>query len=391
MVRRVGMYPAFSFQDKWQREGNPLLKFLTEAINRRGWEVVPIELDELLMPARLVEKNLAVLHLHWPDAIAHSLVVLKPFHFFAGPPVMNRFLQRLEIGLKTRRSFPASWFAGEPNRVIQDWLVSLQSTKIPLVWEVHDLVTHSAVSGNAFWAASEALFRGIYALAQSLILHENSCWEPVFQFYGTKKPFGVAPLGDYALVHGPARPQAESRSSLGIPTDGRVLAYIGTARKNRNPARISRWFTKLAGPNDTLLIAGQGTARYVRTVRDSRFRVFNGLVPTEKIRDIACAADFVINDAPRYLTSAVIRMAMSYGRPVIAYSYGSTLDMARGAAVFIDEGDNGLASAITKALRMDNSNYRQLAEAALQRNAERSWDQAGAGCVDTYNRILAEE
>ena len=136
------------------------------------------------------------------------------------------------------------------------------------------------------------------------------------------------------------------------------------------------------------MIAGQAVARFVKLGRDPRIRVLSGLLPDATLRDVFCASDFVINHAQRYLTSAVVRAAISYGVPVITYPYGTSLDMARGAAIFIDEESGGLDRALQRALAVSPSEYEALAQAARERNVERTWEQAGMACADLYNRLI---
>lgn len=382
------MYPSPLLADKWHKEANPLVKLLAEAIGQAGWEVVPLTLDDMLYPQRLLQKEISVLHLHWPDPILNRLIRLKFFDRTPASKPIGRMLRRIEDAVKTRYPLPQVCFAQSPLSQISNWVDALQRTQIPLVWEIHDLISHATGSRDFFSVASKRLFQNIYQLARGVIIHELSCQRPVFETYQPEKPFVVAKLGDYAEVYGPPRTRLEARASLNLGRYERVLAYVGTARKNRNPAGAVQVFRQIAGPRDLLVVAGQRVSRYAKEAQSPRVMVIDKLVPKEMLRDIFCAADFIVNDAQNYLTSAVVRTAMSYGVPVIAYPFGSTLDMAKDAAIFIEDGGRpGLQKAMQKALQLDDRSYQLMAQAALQRNSERGWAQMGAACVDLYRQL----
>lgn len=388
MANRVGMYPSPFLDDRWHTEANPQVKLLAKAIGQAGWEVVPLTLDDLFCPQWLIQKEISVLHLHWPDPILNRLVRLKLFDHAPGGGSMGQMLRRLEGAIKIRYPLPETCFAQRPLSQISNWTDALQRTQIPLVWEIHDLFSHAAGSHDFFSKAGRLLFQNIYQLAQGVVIHEQSCSRPVFEVYRPQKPFAVAPLGDYAEVYGPPRSRTEARASLNLGRYKRVLAYVGTARKNRNPARAVQVFRQVASSEDVLVVAGQRVSRYAKEAQSPRVMVIDKLVPKEMLRDIFCAADFIVNDAQNYLTSAVVRTAMGYGVPVIAYPFGSTLDMAKDAAIFMEDGGRpGLEKAMRTALQIDDRSYQLMAQAALQRNSERGWAQMGAACVDLYRRL----
>lgn len=344
---------------------SPHLRPLAEAIIAAGWEIIPLTRDQVLDPGCLKDSKVAILHLHWPTSIfpieRYRISRLFPFNYFA------------------------SWWAV---RQIDDWAQRVEESHLPVVWQIHDLGSHHLLKAGPLATADEHLHRTLYRLSNAVVIHEHSCLKAISELYGPPPLFAVAPLGDYTWMHGAVRTKEEARRSLGLDKWDKVLAYVGTARRNRNPAEVARAFSEVAGPKDCLMIAGQAVARFVKPGRDPRIQVLNGLLPDATLRDIFCASDFVINHAQRYLTSAVVRAAISYGVPVVTYPYGTSLDMARGAAIFIDEESGGLDRALQRALAVSPSEYEALAQAARERNVERTWEQAGMACADLYNRLI---
>jgi glycosyltransferase involved in cell wall biosynthesis len=171
-----------------------------------------------------------------------------------------------------------------------------------------------------------------------------------------------------------------------MKTSGKVFAYLGTVRPNRNPHASIVSFMKVAGSADRLVLAGMGLRAFLpESNADPRIITFDRFLLPDDYRDLICAADFVINDGERYLTSAVIRTALSYGVPVIAHPYGATLDMAQGAALFI--GAEGVEGALREAMNMDRDRYELLCGEAHKRNDERSWEESGRKLDDYFRHV----
>lgn len=361
MMRRIGMFPG-TFADS---PDHPLLSLMVQSIAAQGWSVAQVTAAQITKPSLFATADIALLHLHWPSSFFHytrrGMERVFPFNHFLARQAMTR---------------------------IDRWAEQMRSTQLPLIWEVHDLVSHHWLNKGPFAAVDEHLHRTVYALSSAILVHEASCLPPVFAFYGSSKPYMVAHLGDYAVIHGTLRDKGAARAQLGIDHTSRVLAYVGTARRNRNPRATIAAFCAVAGPNDRLIVAGRVVGKFAGGIHDSRIIVLDGLQTNERLRDIFCAADFVINDAQRYLTSAVLRTAMSYGVPVIAYPYGAALDMVAGAAIFIDEQPDGLANAIWKALNIDPTEHDRMGLHARMNSQARTWSDFGAACVELYRQVL---
>ncbi|MBN1866973.1 glycosyltransferase [Candidatus Sumerlaeota bacterium] len=387
MTKRIGMLPNPFASDEWSRKGNPVLPYLAESIQSHGWEVVAVDREEVLHPERLVERDLRIVHLHWPTAIfnPHSREFLR----FSIPPVVWRFVP-------PRLFWPLWAFEdrfidfGRVRAEIEGWARRFRDSGIALVWELHDLGSHHLTRVSKVREADALLHRTVFDLACGVVFHEESCAAPVFEEYGGEKPYAVARLGDYRPVYGAEVAPSEARQRLGIRGKGTVFAFVGTPRPNRNPALLCDAFLRVAGPEDSLVLAGNTIDRYVSGgSRDPRIRLFTGRSqPADRIRDVFCAADFAVNHAKRYLTSAVVRAALSYGTPLISYPFGSTIDMARDAFVPIEDTENGLDDALRRALAMPPDGRAALVVAARQRNAERQWQNMGVDCVALYEKIL---
>ena len=382
-IYRVGVFPDPFFPEIFRSSHNPLLKLMAEAVAKHGWEVVGLSQQQVLSPAELPSLKLDVLHLHWPKPI------------FQGTRYWPSPFRRLDNLTQKVKGFPRTILRNlslvysevatyHAKQQIKTWMGRLLDQKIPLVWQIHDLVTHSATRSQTQRNFSLWLHKLFYFHAKQVIIHENSCLDTVEATYGGSKPYTIVPIGDYVVVHGDAITREEARRRLNLDESKTVLAYIGTARANRNPNTAVQAFLDVSSVRDRLIVAGAGTKTTLGWVQDSRVIMFDGMVPNETLRDILCAVDFVINDAKHYLTSAIVRAAISYGVPVVAYPFGSTIDMARGALIPIDDSSGGITQSLSQCFHMEPNTYEQMKEVTRARNKERTWEKCGEACAQVY-------
>jgi hypothetical protein len=94
------------------------------------------------------------------------------------------------------------------------------------------------------------------------------------------------------------------------------------------------------------------------------------------------ASDYLLHTGKDYLTSASVRVAMSYGLPVLAEPFGATIDMCRGALVPID--NSNLELAFGGLPDPGSDAYETMVSQAMLRNQERSWDNCSKNIADVF-------
>ena len=392
---RIGMLPYPQRGDWWEEPANPHLFKIVDELTLLGWEVVPVEREDIL-GSRLSEKNIRLLLVHWPSALfdlhcfsstgvflsfsCYMQQLVRPFNVIGGRAInfMLRVAPWIFQGLHETCVYMQS------KRRIGKAIKALEASGVPVVWEQHDLWSHDFTNGGPMLNLDRQLRTGLFRSSKAIILHEQSCLAPIVQAFGSHPRYAIAPLGPY--FYGVNVSKSEARRRLGIPATARVISHVGSARPNRNPRLTFESFLKVAGEEDRLLIAGMGTRAYLpERLSDPRVTVLGELQPPQTMRDIFCAADFVVNDAECYLTSAVVRAAMGYGVPVIARPFGATVDMAKGAGLFIEK--CGIDEALEKALTMKEAEIDVMRREALARDRERTWQGCGES-LDCFFRSL---
>lgn len=359
---------------------------MAKHIQDSSWEVLGLDREHALNPHELKAAGVSVLHIHWP-------IYLYKIPQRA-PRVLDRWLRiARRVGAESIGIAPVrlwqTYIGLRMKSSVSNWSNALAQSGIKLVWEIHDLCTHRLIGDPIAHRFDYWLHRTIFNTASGIIIHEESSKGPVEESYGKLDVYSVAPLGDYKQIHGEQISKEEARLRLGLKDRCTIFAYIGTARKNRNPSKTIEGFREIARVNDHLIIAGSGMRNYIQAPSDDAITVIDGLIENGKLRDIICAADYIVNDAKQYLTSAVIRAAISYAIPVIAYPFGTAIDMAQGALIPIDDAKDGIAGALKVASSIDNTSYANMREYAAIRNQERTWDRMAQACVDLYVRVTS--
>ena len=358
---RVGFFPGRTGTTRWD-EVHPWATLATDALSAAGCEVVPVDLEMLRRLPGAPEFD--VIHLNWPQSLA------DPDSLKARKYLPHRLYKR--------------WYLAK----LEERMRRLDAADVAVVWQVHDL----PYDGNdRNYELRKTTFERFYDRADGLTFYEASAQPPVFELFGPPgdKEVGVAHLGGYVALHGPRVSPQEARQRIGLTNTGRTLVYAGKVRWTRSPVEVLKRFVELSAPEDRLIVTGVGTQKLTREYSHERVLFRPGMTDHEEFRDLICASDFVINDAYRYLGSAVIRVALGYGVPVIARPFGCTADIARGALVEVEDAPQGLDRALKRALEMPEPELLDLKREALARDQERPWSAYAGGCIDVYRRAMA--
>jgi len=373
--------------DEWEVKANPHLRKIVEELSRRGNDIIPLTSYDFTSTKRLIDKKINVILIHWPSSILDMEDEFKRGILAAVSRYFKRRCARKNESFWGRYGLRIFSFLAKKfdclHLLITKYILEgkikklgkvIEISCLPLIWEQHDLGSHHLTAVPYLADLDHKLHSELYGVCSALVVHEKSCIKPIFQTYGCERPYVVAHLGPY--LFGPPVSKGEACHRLGIAASGKVIAYLGTARPNRNPANTIASFLRVAGDGDRLIVAGMGVGTYAPGVPiDYRITLLDGFIQPEQMRDIYCAADFVVNDAEYYLTSAVVRAAMTYGVPIIVRPFGSAIDMAREAAIFIDE--SGIDGALLIALQSDPEKCETLRKEASKRDKERTWETSG--------------
>lgn len=188
---------------------------------------------------------------------------------------------------------------------------------------------------------------------------------------------------------------SEMKKRLGIPAKKNLLLFFGTLNKYKGLQDLVEAFTLIAKDHDAhLLIAGfpakdfdlNGLQQLVEE-RDLSRQVswYLDYVPNHEVKPIFELANMVILPYREITQSAVLQLAYSCGRPVVATSVGGLPDVVENkeTGLLVPPGDlQALAGAMTWLLA-NPEKCRKMGDRARQLSRTRySWDQIAQKVLD---------
>jgi len=378
MTKTVTVFPNPYLKDEWSTVMHPLLSTWAGSLKQAGWNVIGLNADDLYNTELVKNMGPDAIIIHWSETLTTFFINRHP----SGRILTSRLSRIIPQSIRKKI---ANNISDSVKVMIDDWSNKLSNSKIKVFNQIHELVSHSFTEPGLA-ECDDYLKKKIFDLSSAFLTQEESSVPLIKNYYSSEKPNAITYLGDYTKFHGDIISKDEARKRLSLNKDCKIISYIGTARKNRNPADVVKCFNIIAKENDCLIIAGLGVGKYVPNQSD-KIKIYDELLPNELLRNIFCASDFVINDAHNYMTSAVVRTAISYRVPVIVRKYGASIDMAMDAVIFIEDKNDGLENAIKYALNLDDIQYNMLVKAAELRNEERPWSEYGKAFDDLFSTL----
>ncbi|MBI5422652.1 MAG: FkbM family methyltransferase [Opitutae bacterium] len=333
-------------------------------LRARGCTVSGLTTSALLQPEQV---ELDLVHINWTELLAREL-------YFG-----TRWL---------RLTARAAGVIGEPADAVLRAAVRRRLRPLfrrhKVVYEVHDLTSNWLQPAGAH-RLDRAVKAVILSEAHGWIVHEDSCLGEI----ACPPPAALATcrLGGFDLFHGTAISREAARASLGLPTSGRVFVYAGYSSPRRNPRELVAAFARLPAGHH-LLIASSNARDFLPAELPANVRLFTGFLEDEFLRTLFSAADWTVMPGRHYLTSAVVRTAISYHSPVICAPFGSQIDMARDAALWLDDDSASLSSRLSTAATMPDAELARFREAAGRRQAERTWEKFVAAYLSLVTRLV---
>jgi len=247
---------------------------------------------------------------------------------------------------------------------------------------------------------------GIYRLADRIIVHTaTSRDELATALQIDRRKVSVVHQGPYPdfAVAAPRRGVDEARRLLGLETDGKAILFFGQIKQVKGLDTLIRAFAEVLRqhPDARLVIAGpvwkDDFDVYARLIDSLQLRdrvvARVGYIPDGQVPLYFQAADVVALPYRRVYQSAVLFMAHSFGRPVVATTVGGLAEVVQeGSTGFLVPPDDErfLAGAILKAL--DDPQKAERMGAAGKRWVEEHYSWRGiAGQVAQLYRGMVQQ
>jgi D-inositol-3-phosphate glycosyltransferase len=305
---------------------------------------------ELCLALQLVDVDVTLLTCDETEntAIPPSLHVEFPFQsIYGNTPKAVRGLRYLRgmvsIGLTMqRRGVPLAhfhYFHFPPlDYLYLKWLHLIGKH---FVFTAHDVFPFDARSSDLTW------LRRLYHEADRIIVHAESNLDTIVgKFEISPERVRVIPMGPYLdFAEEQKLPASLAKQRLGLEPNTPVVLFFGQIKKVKGLQYLIRAFRQVVDqyPSVQLIIAGpewkESFDGYATLIRELNLadRVLTRIeyVPDEEVGVYYSAADVVALPYTEAYQSAVLYMAYSFARPVIASTVG-------GLAEVVEDGVTGL-------------------------------------------------
>jgi len=218
----------------------------------------------------------------------------------------------------------------------------LKIIKIPIVWTIHDIFPHSSQNPSRM-----QIFARKYLLKNvAVVLLNCKGIESLIQkSLGVPKKVVVSPLGDYKDFYQNTISRIDARKYLNLDENDLMFLFFGTQRPHRNALSLIDAFKELGNEKTCLWVVGNTDIKLRQSIEKKCWGTWNihlylNLVTNDQLECLIKATDFVVMPGKNYLTSAVIVLALSYGKPVITPNYGCAPNMVKNAGILYDEAED---------------------------------------------------
>ncbi len=347
------------------RDGPPYQELLYRGIELAGVQVHYAEgptpsqtLNILLAPGMLAwhrARGSQILHIHWTFQ-------------FSLPWARRKLWAR----------YAMQWWFGA-------YLRTARALGYSVVWTAHDLVPHDQIFANDSRAQDLLISRAkaVIALSETtaIKLHE----------LGASR-VSVIPFGSYAEPYPVTLTREEARASFGFSEDDFVLALIGRMEKYKGADLLLRSAAQLpVSSRVKLLLAGSCSDKSYRAELDRLVDEVNTRVdahflwvPDDDLARYLQAADAAVFPFREITNSGSIRLAQSFGLPVIIPNLPFLDDIPTDTAIRFDDDSDALLVAILRAEQLPEVEYSKMRQAALEWATGVSWADISRRTIEVY-------
>jgi glycosyltransferase involved in cell wall biosynthesis len=266
-----------------------------------------------------------------------------------------------------------------------------------LIITVHDVESFAPL------AISGTMIGRVYRLADRFVVHNQVCKHELVEKLGVVPArIEVVPSGNYVNEACEGSNPLQARSALGIGETNQVILFFGQIKEVKGLDILIEAIPAVARqiPEVTLLIAG----RPWRDDFSSYERIIDGLgirsrcvlhiryIPNEELGLYFAAADVVVLPYRRIYQSAVILMAMSYGRPVVVSDLPGMTEMVtdgQNGYVFAQGSKDALAEQLVQVLQNERGREAVAARAMEYIRQNNGWEQIGIQTAMLYRAVLS--
>lgn len=272
-------------------------------------------------------------------------------------------------------------------------LIKLTGRKCVLT--VHDV---ECLSGRR----NELVSRFMMKMSDGLIVHNDYSMQELKMIRGHEietTPHAIIPSGNYLKSINPVDKSA-AKEKLGIDQDKQVILFFGQIKQNKGVEVLLGAIPGVAVKNDKafFIVAGREIDVYIqdhisgidKEVLDKQCQFLTRFIEDDEKDLLYSAADIVVLPYRMIYQSAVLLMAMSYGKCVVTSDIpGMTGVVTKGdnGFVFKDGDSNALSDVLNELLDNPGKCERASSRAIDAMQNEYDWNNIALQAAEFYTRV----
>lgn len=192
---------------------------------------------------------------------------------------------------------------------------------IPMVWNVHNLVSHGGTARDDDERARVLLDRINTFVSFTEAGIEQICdrW-PIAR----NRQVAVIPHGNFIGVYPDSITSLEARKRLNLPDDARIALFLGRIQQYKGLDQLLAAYGAVAKNNDWLVVAGEPENHAMESdlrrlaSNHPRIQFYFRRIPDSELQMFLKAADFCVYPFRQIFNSGAVILALSFRKVVIA-------------------------------------------------------------------------
>jgi D-inositol-3-phosphate glycosyltransferase len=322
-----------------------------------------------------------------------TLKIIRGLRYLRGLAKIRQAMQRRSISIAHFHYFhfpPLDY----------SYLKWLHHTGKCIVVTAHDVIPFDARASDFPWIGR------LYREADQIIVHAASNRDTIMRIFGVSPgKVQIIPMGPYLrFADEQTLPPRVAKQQLGLEQDSPVILFFGQIKKVKGLQYLIYAFRQVSEqcPSARLIVAGpewkEPFTNYANLIRELELadQVLTRIeyIPDKEVGIYYSAADVVALPYIEAYQSAVLYMAYSFARPVVASAIG-------GLAEVVEDGVTGLLVPPTDVDRMASALVSLLQDTEMAGTMGKrgrtlvethySWRETARRTVQLYSEVLAEK
>jgi len=276
---------------------------------------------------------------------------------------------------------------------IIDVLITKYILRAKFVWTVHNLYTH-----DSSYLQIDKLGRKFFSrIVDGIICHCNQAKREIQKIYEVSpKKIHIIPYGNVQEFYKNEISKDDAREFLNLKKETFIFCHYGRIKPYKGVFDLINSF-KALNQNENIKLMVIGAPRtdelkaHILDISKNTENIILKLdfVPNDDVQYYINASDIIVVSYKKILTSGVVIMAITFGKPIIAPKLGcitETLD-ENGAILYDSHEKDGLKNALKKTLELKDK-LLKMGHYNFNLAKKLKWENIGKQTIRVYSKYL---